>query len=341
MKEKNILVTGVAGFIGYHLISRLMLFWEGEVIGLDNINDYYEQKLKFDRLVNLGIEKGDINKNQSIKSSKYSNFSFIFGDICDDHLLEEIFQGKKIDIVIHLAAQAGVRYSLINPSAYIQNNIQGFLNILEGARKHNIKFLFYASSSSVYGDNKKQPFNVFDSVDNQASLYAVTKRSNELMANVYSKLYGVKSIGMRFFTVYGPWGRPDMAPFIFADKIIKKKPIKLFNWGVMERDFTYIDDVIESIVLLMRKFHLGTSDKLYQLVNIGHGSPCSLISFVNAIESSMGIQAIKEFEPMQKGDVASTYADIKGLQELTGYNPKVSIHEGVGRFIEWFNKYYP
>lgn len=331
----NILVTGAAGFIGSHLSKRLLN--EGyEVIGIDNINDYYDQKLKWDRLEWI----------------KHPKFKFEKVSLEDRERINDIFIEYKPAIVVNLAAQAGVRYSLVNPYAYIDSNIVGFINILEACRHHNVEHLIYASSSSVYGANTKMPFSVHDNVDHPISLYAATKKANELMAHTYSHLYGLPTTGLRFFTVYGPWGRPDMALFLFTKAILNGEPIKVFNNGNMMRDFTYIDDIVESIYRLIQKKpepnpnwdgknpDPGTSYAPYRVYNIGNSNPVNLMDFITAIEEKLGIEAKKEFLPLQAGDVPATYADVEDLYNEINFRPQTSIKEGVSKFIDWYLDYY-
>lgn len=337
----KILVTGAAGFIGFHL--SLKLISKGfNVVGLDNINDYYDVNLKYDRLKELGITKKESSeyKNNCISSIYPTQFSFIRLNLEDKESLTNLFKEQKFDVVCNLAAQAGVRYSIENPDAYIQSNIVGFLNILECSRHNQIKHLLYASSSSVYGQNKKVPFFEEDLVDHPISLYAATKKSNELMAHTYSHLYNIPTTGLRFFTVYGPWGRPDMAPMLFADAICNDRPINVFNNGNMSRDFTYIDDIISGIILLLNApSNTENKSSLFRILNIGNGNPQSLEYFISTIETHLGKKAFKNFLPMQPGDVPRTWADIKRLQKL-GYKSNISIESGVGKFINWFVKYY-
>tara|TARA_B100000378_G_scaffold206253_1_gene169508 strand:+ start:11849 stop:12862 length:1014 start_codon:yes stop_codon:yes gene_type:complete len=335
----KILVTGAAGFIGFHLSEKLLQ--QGHtLVGLDNINDYYDVNLKYARLRELGVERAEAEKWFVKANSKLHNeFSFVRMNLEDREELPNLFEIEKFDIVCNLAAQAGVRYSLENPESYIDSNIVGFLNILECCRHNKIKHLLYASSSSVYGESKNEIFSVEDNVDHPISLYAATKKSNELMAYTYSHLYGIPTTGLRFFTVYGPWGRPDMALFLFTDAIAKGNPIKIFNNGDMSRDFTYIDDIISGIQVLLNKEQGKDKQPPYFLANIGNGSPQSLMDFVEAIEESMGRKATKQFLPMQPGDVPRTSADVKALEEL-GYRSSVNISEGVEEFVNWYKKFY-
>ena len=331
------LVTGAAGFIGFHLAWRLLKDGN-EVTGLDNLNNYYEVDLKLDRLKIL---------------QEYQAFTFHKASLEDSQAVEGIFNSCKFDAVLHLAAQAGVRYSLENPIVYIDSNITGFLNILEACRHHKAGHLVFASSSSVYGANTMVPYSVRDNVDHPLSLYAATKKSNELMAHTYSHLFGLPVTGLRFFTVYGPWGRPDMAPFLFTKAIFENKPVMVFNYGNMERDFTFIDDIIESIVRLINKIpqpdekgadgapYPGTSrTAAYRIYNIGNSKPVRLEEFISVLEDKTGIKAVKEYFPMQPGDVPATYADIDDLVRDTGFRPLISIQEGVGRFVQWYREYY-
>ncbi len=338
MKFKKILITGAAGFIGYHIIKSLLN--EGiEMVGLDNINDYYNVNLKYARLAELGIpaEKAKIF-GQSVQSAISSEFRFIRMNLEDKEALSRLFKKEQFDAVINMAAQAGVRYSIENPSSYIESNIVGFLNILEACRNNKIKHLVYASSSSVYGESAKVPFSEDDKVDHPISLYAATKKSNELMAHTYSHLYKIPTSGLRFFTVYGPWGRPDMAPILFANAIINNQPIKVFNNGNMSRDFTYIDDIIKGILVTLN--NPSTQDTApYQLFNIGNGSPLALDQFINELELNLGKVAEKIFMPMQPGDVSRTWADMTHLKNL-GYKSTTSIHDGVKSFVDWFKTSY-
>jgi UDP-glucuronate 4-epimerase len=332
----NILVTGAAGFIGYHLSSRLLQ--EGHrVIGVDNINDYYDTRLKNDRLSRL---------------KRHPHFAFHKTDLADRERLAQIFSGAGVDIVVHLAAQAGVRYSLENPQAYVNSNLVGFVNILECCRHHAIKHLVFASSSSVYGANTRMPFSVHHNVDHPVSLYAATKKSNELMAHTYSHLFDLPCTGLRFFTVYGPWGRPDMALFLFTRAILEGTPIEVFNHGRMQRDFTYIDDIVEGIVRVMVKVPVpnprwsgsspdpGSSYTRYKIYNIGNNNPVQLSDFISEIEKALNRPAEKRYLPMQPGDVPATYADIDELVKDVGFKPQTPLSEGIAKFIAWYKAYY-
>ena len=318
---------GAAGFFGYHLTSALLARGDS-VVGFDNLNDYYAVGLKKARLAQL---------------DGLSGFTFVEGGLEDAVQLELVFETHAFDSVVNLAAQAGVRYSLENPRAYIDSNIVGFSNILECARQYQIKHLVYASSSSVYGMNRKVPFAVGDHVDHPVSLYAATKKADELMAHSYSHLFSIPMTGLRFFTVYGPWGRPDMAYYLFADAITRGEPIKVFNNGEMSRDFTYIDDVVEGLVRVIDKPATpepGASSAPYRLFNIGNNNPVTLMDFISCIEGAFGKTAVKEMLPMQPGDVVSTYADIDELEEWVGYRPTTSIEQGITKFAEWYQAYY-
>lgn len=332
----KILVTGAAGFIGSTLSHRLLARGD-TVVGLDNLNDYYSVQLKLDRLARLTPQPG---------------FRFVKLDVADREGMAALFAAEKFDRVIHLAAQAGVRYSIQNPHAYVDSNLVGFINILEGCRHHQVQHLTYASSSSVYGGNTKMPFSEHDSVDHPVSLYAATKKANELMAHTYSHLYGLPTTGLRFFTVYGPWGRPDMALFLFTKAILEGKPINVFNNGQMQRDFTYVDDIVEGVVRVSD--HIAepnpgyrpetadpaTSNVPYRVFNIGNHNPVPLMDFVGAIETALGRTAEKNFMPLQDGDVPATYADVDALEAWTGFTPKTTIQEGIGRFVAWYRDYY-
>lgn len=336
-KIKKIFVTGVAGFIGYHLTKRLIQ--EGYIVcGIDNLNDYYDIKLKESRLKELGIDKVD-----DIKSiSKDGNFIFYKIDLINKQNITKIFLSNKFLTIIHLAAQAGVRYSIDNPDKYIESNIIGFYNILEIARQFKIRNLLFASSSSVYGNNSKMPFIETEETSQPESLYAATKKSNEVMAYSYSKLYNFNTIGLRFFTVYGPWGRPDMSPFLFANAIVNNEKINLFNNGNMERDFTYIDDIIDGILSLNEYYTRSKCDKNNhsEIYNIGKGNSVKILDFIEEIEKNLSSKANLNQMPMQMGDVYKTYSSTNKLRKLTGYSAKVNIETGVKYFIDWYKKYY-
>ena len=334
----KILVTGAAGFIGFH-VSNKLIDLGFEVYGIDNLNAYYDVRLKLDRLKELGIDIQSelFMRQQEVKSGSNESFRFSQMDLVDEHRLDHLFLKEKFDAVINLAAQAGVRYSIENPKAYIQANVVGFMNILEACRSNQIKHLIYASSSSVYGNQQKVPFSEKDRVDHPISLYAATKKSNELMAHVYSHLYGLKTTGLRFFTVYGPWGRPDMAPFLFTKAILNETPIKVFNNGDLMRDFTYIDDIVKGIIEVL------ITDKIqenYNIYNIGNNTPVKLLDFIQAVEGACNKKAQLDFYPMQDGDVYQTFADIEDLKAVTGYIPKVKINEGIQEFVNWYKAYF-
>ena len=339
----KILVTGAAGFIGFYT-AKALISKGHRVIGLDNINDYYDINLKYARLKELGIlrEKAEQFGKISTSDTHPDSFSFIRLNLEDRQALPQLFKNENFDAVCNLAAQAGVRYSLENPEAYIDSNIVGFLNILECCRHHNIQHLIYASSSSVYGLNKKTPFETTDNVDHPISLYAATKKSNELMAHTYSHLYGFATTGLRFFTVYGPWGRPDMAMFLFTDAMVQGRPIKVFNQGQMERDFTYIDDITEGVVRILEKDvkpRIAKGEK-YKVYNIGNNNSVKLLDFIEAIEENLGIKAQRELLPMQPGDVEKTWANVDELIKDYDYRPNTSIRKGVAHFIAWYKDYY-
>lgn len=331
----KILVTGIAGFIGFHVCKKLTE--EGySVVGLDNINNYYDINLKLSRLKELGFE--DINELQTFYNSSKSSTIFIKGDLEDEKIWQDVLSELKITNIIHLAAQAGVRYSLENPKAYISSNIDGFLNVLEFCKKHQLENLIYASSSSVYGIDSKQPFSESEKCDKPVSLYAATKRANEMMAHTYNHLYSINSIGLRFFTVYGPWGRPDMAPMLFTDAAYKGGVIKVFNHGNQSRDFTYIDDIVNGITSIFKK-----KEKIIKgasVCNIGNGSPVNLMDFIKMIENEIGIEINKEFVDAQPGDVAITYANTSKLAREVNYMPKVDISLGIKKFINWYKIYH-
>lgn len=345
------LVTGAAGFIGFH-VTKNLLESGNHVIALDNINDYYDVELKFSRLKLLGLNREAFEWNKPVSSTLYPEFTFVRANVEDREFMELFFRENEIDVVVHLAAQAGVRYSIENPYAYIQSNINGFMNILEGCRHNKIKHLVYASSSSVYGMNAKVPFSEKDGVDHPVSLYAATKKSNELMAHTYSHLYGIPTSGLRFFTVYGPWGRPDMSPFLFADAILNDRPIKVFNNGDMLRDFTYIDDITEGVIQVLKTIPKGnkkwdpmhpdpsSSTAPYKIYNLGNSSPVKLMDFIENIEKATGRRAEKIFMPMQSGDVYQTFADTTILENEFGFKPKTTIEEGVNKTVKWFMDYY-
>lgn len=334
--DKNILITGCAGFIGFHAAKRLLE--DGyKVVGLDNLNDYYDVKLKKDRLAIL---------------QDCDAFIFIEASLEDRDALEKAFREHSFGRVLHLAAQAGVRYSLENPHAYVDSNLVGFLNILEGCRHSGVKHLVFASSSSVYGANTRKPFSVHHNVDHPVSLYAATKKANELMAHTYSSLYGLPVTGLRFFTVYGPWGRPDMALFKFTAAILKGEPIEVYNYGKMKRDFTYVDDVVEGVVRLVEIIPQpdsgwngddpdpGTSYAPYRIYNIGNNKPVELLYFIEALEKALGKKAEKKLLPLQKGDVVETYADVDDLMRDVGFSPDTPVEEGIKRFVDWYRNYY-
>ena len=334
--NETVLITGAAGFIGSFLVKRFLKSGY-KVIGIDNINSYYDKNLKLKRLKNI--------KEYSIKN----NFNWLFykSNIEDKNYMRQIFLDKKPQIVVNLAAQAGVRYSIVNPYSYVESNLLGFSNILDLCQTHDVKHLVYASSSSVYGANKEFPFSEEQKVDTPLSFYAATKISNEMMAHAYSNIYNLPITGLRFFTVYGPWGRPDMAPMIFADKILQKKPITVFNHGNMSRDFTFISDIIEGTYLCCLKvptpnddYKLGKPSIPHRIFNIGNGNPVKLLDFVELLEEALSIKAIKVFDNIQPGDVESTYASTQNLEEWIGYKPLVTIKEGVGIFSNWYLKYY-
>jgi UDP-glucuronate 4-epimerase len=333
---KKYLVTGAAGFIGFFVAQRLCALGH-QVVGLDNLNDYYEVSLKEARLAIL---------------QKEPNFRFVRMDLADKNVVAQLFAQEKFERVIHLAAQAGVRYSLDNPMTYVDSNLLGHMTILEGCRHHKVEHLVYASSSSVYGLNKKMPFSTADSVDHPVSLYAATKKANELMSHTYSHLYDIPTTGLRFFTVYGPWGRPDMALFKFTRAILEGRPIDIYNNGDLSRDFTYIDDIVEGILRIQDVIPTRNADWTvesgspadssapYRIYNIGNGRPVKLMDFVAALEAALGKVAEKNFMPMQPGDVYATYADTRSLFDATGYQPDITVTDGVGRFVEWYKSFY-
>lgn len=338
----KILVTGAAGFIGYHVCQKLIEN-KHRVIGIDNLNDYYTVDLKLARLGQLGIDpKQALEYHKEIKSSTAESFKFVRMDLADREQLPKLFAKEKITVVCNLAAQAGVRYSLENPEAYIDSNIVGFLNILECCRNFHIKHLVYASSSSVYGLSPSPHFKTTDVTDTPISLYAASKKSNELMAHTYSHLFGLRTTGLRFFTVYGPWGRPDMAMFLFTEAILQGKPINVFNNGELERDFTYIDDIVTGVVKILEDDHTEAYDKqqAYHIYNIGNNTPVQLMAFIRAIEKEIGTKAKLNMMEMQPGDVKKTWADIAGLRRDYGYSPKTPVETGIHHFMEWYKAFY-
>lgn len=348
----NYLVTGAAGFIGFHVVNYLV--GRGDtVLGLDSINAYYDRELKYARLAQAGIQRDNIQLGVPLTSSSQGNYRFVQQDLGDKESLLQLFETEQLDVVIHLAAQAGVRNSLYHPEDYIHSNITGFLNLLECCRFHPVKHLVFASSSSVYGSNEKMPFSTADPVDHPISLYAATKKSNELMAHAYSHLFGIPTTGLRFFTVYGPWGRPDMAYFLFADAISKGKPIKVYNQGLMKRDFTYIDDIVDGIVRVADRPATANTNfdpqhpdpasaaAPFKLYNLGNSTSVPLMEFIEAVEQGLGKKAVKEFLPLQPGDVTDTHADISALQQDLGYHPSTSVQQGVAQFTKWYLNFYP
>lgn len=344
----KILVTGSAGFIGFHLVNKLLQSGN-TVVGIDNINDYYDVELKYSRLNACGISRRAEQWHSEEQSSIFPGYKFIRMNLEDREKLNHLFEVERFDVICNLAAQAGVRYSLENPHAYISSNIVGFMNILEACRYNKIQHLVYASSSSVYGNSDKMPLSVSDPVDNPISLYAATKKSNELMAHTYSHLFNLRTTGLRFFTVYGPWGRPDMAPILFANAISNSIAIKVFNNGNLERDFTYIDDIVEGITRVIESTSADSvqpetsnrqSASHYSIYNIGNGNPVKLLDFIETMETALGKKAIKDFLPMQPGDVYKTFADINALKNDFGYEPNTSVQKGIGEFVKWFKEYY-
>jgi len=335
----KILVTGAAGFIGLHTCRKLLERGD-EVVGLDNINDYYDTNLKFARLAECGIDEKAAVWKKPVQSCKYPKYRFVRMDLHDREQLPLLFAEEHFDRAINLAAQAGVRYSIENPWAYVDSNLVGFVNLLECCRRFGIEHLVYASSSSVYGGNQKVPFGEDDMVDNPVSLYAATKKSDELMASCYSKLYDIPATGLRFFTVYGPWGRPDMAPMLFAKAITSGNPIKVFNNGNMMRDFTYIDDIVEGVVRVIDRVPDAAPDgRKHAVYNIGCSNPINLMDFIEELENALGRKSDKIFLPMQQGDVYQTYADTSKLERRFGYKPSVPLGKGIGKFVEWFDVY--
>lgn len=347
----KILITGTAGFIGFHLAKKLLERGE-QVIGLDAINDYYDIRVKHGRLSETGIEKDKIEYGKLIQSENYSNYQFIQLKLEDKENLQKLFAEQKFDKVINLAAQAGVRYSLTNPDAYVDSNIIGFMNILECCRNYHIKHLTYASSSSVYGLNEKQPFSTKDHVDHPISLYAASKKANELMAHTYSHLFKIPTTGLRFFTVYGPWGRPDMALFLFTKAIFENQPIDVFNYGEMQRDFTFIDDIVEGVIRVndnppkenpgwnADSDDASTSSAPYKVYNIGNNNPVKLMDFITALENKIGKTAEKNMLPIQAGDVPSTFADVSDLIRDMDYQPQTTIQQGIDKFVDWYRDFF-
>ena len=347
----KILVTGTAGFIGSFLANRLIARGD-EVIGLDSVNDYYDISVKYGRLDRVGIDSSKVEYNQLMQSSKHPNYKFIKMNLEDKENIDALFKAEKFDKVCNLAAQAGVRYSLINPQAYVDANIVGFVNIIEACRHNDIKHLAYASSSSVYGLNESMPFSTSDNVDHPVSLYAVSKKANELMAHTYSHLFGLPTTGLRFFTVYGPWGRPDMALFLFTKAILEDKPIDVFNFGKMKRDFTYVDDIVEGVTRVIdnppkgkpewtgQKPDPSCSKAPYKIYNIGNSSPVLLMDFIEAIEKAIGKTAEKNMMPLQPGDVPATWANVDDLVEDLDYKPAAPIQTGVDNFVKWYREFY-
>lgn len=347
----KVLVTGVAGFIGYHLTIRLANAGY-EVVGVDNVNDYYDPSLKWNRLRNLGILSEVTHENTPVQSEHFPRVRFVKLDLKDKASVDKLFAEEQFDRVCHLAAQAGVRYSLENPYTYIDNNIVAFLNILEACRHNGVKHLAYASSSSVYGLNQNMPFRPDKGVDHPVSLYAASKKSNEMMAHTYSHLFGIPTTGLRFFTVYGPWGRPDMALFLFTKAILKGEPIDVYNYGNMLRDFTYIDDIVEGVFRVINKAaepdpdwdpkdpRPDTSSAPYRIYNIGNNGPVKLMDFIEAIEKATGKKAIMNMMPIQPGDVPATFADCSTLEKDMGYRPGTPVEEGIANFVTWYRDYY-
>ncbi|WP_339703653.1 NAD-dependent epimerase [Algoriphagus aquimarinus] len=345
------LVTGTAGFIGFHVAQQLLERGD-EVVGLDIINDYYDINLKYARLAHMGIQRDQVKKGEMVQSDTVEGYRFIQLDLSVKEPLLDLFAQEKFDVVIHLAAQAGVRYSLSHPEVYIESNIVAYLNILEACRFHPVKHLVYASSSSVYGSNEKMPFSTSDSVDHPISLYAASKKSNELMAHTYSHLFNIPTTGLRFFTVYGPWGRPDMALFLFTEAILKDEPIQVFNYGNMKRDFTYIDDIVKGVIKVAdrpaspnaefdsQNPDPGSSKAPYKVYNIGNSSPVLLMDYIHAVEKGLGKEAKMNMLPLQPGDVPASHAEVSDLVRDTGYKPDTPIDQGVKSFTDWYLDYY-
>ena len=347
----KILITGTAGFIGFHLTKRLAL--EGlNIVGLDIINNYYDVNLKYRRLEQLGIDVNQIRKNKIVSSKLIDNLRFVQADIADYDFIVEFMKKERFDYVVNLAAQPGVRYSIENPKAYVHSNIDGFMSILEGARQSEVKHLVYASTSSVYGLNTVMPLKETTPTEHPMALYAATKKANEMMAHSYSHLFNLPTSGLRFFTVYGPWGRPDMALFLFAEAMRKGEPINVFNHGKMIRDFTYVDDVVESITRLMQKppqrnenwngneLRIDMSSAPYRIFNVGNGSPVELMRYINALECALGIEGKYNMMDVQPGDVLATHADTSAIEEYIGFKPETSVEKGIDEFVKWYKKYY-
>jgi len=352
----NILITGAAGFIGYYL-SKALLARGDSVTGIDNLNDYYDVNLKYARLADLGIDTAALPQGRPLASTQHADYTFLLLDLAEREGMAQLFRDNAFDVVVNLGAQAGVRYSIDNPASYVDANLVGFANVLEGCRQSQVKHLVYASSSSVYGMNVKQPFSLDDRVDYPISLYAATKKSNELMAHTYSHLFGIPATGLRFFTVYGPFGRPDMAYYKFTRAILEGRPIDVYNHGEMLRDFTYIDDIVEGVVRVIDRIpqpsyalvqggrgnegeRISNAQAPYKLYNIGNNQPVSLRRFIDAIEAACGRKAVENHLPMQPGDVPVTYADVDDLIADTGFKPATSVEDGIARFVSWYRDYY-
>jgi UDP-glucuronate 4-epimerase len=347
----KVLITGTAGFIGFHLANKLIARGD-EVVGLDCINDYYDPNVKYGRLDYAGIDQNDIKYNKLTQSSKKANYRFIKLQLEDKDNLDNLFELEQFDSVCNLAAQAGVRYSIENPMAYIDANIKGFINILESCRNNGVKNLSYASSSSVYGLNESYPFSTSDNVDHPMSLYAATKKSNELMAHTYSHLYGISTTGLRFFTVYGPWGRPDMALFLFTKAALEGRSIDVFNYGEMLRDFTYVDDIVEGVIRIIdnpaqpnpewsgKQPDPSTSSSPYKIYNIGNNDPVKLMDFIEAIENALGKKIQKNMMPLQAGDVPATFANVDDLVRDLDYKPSTSVQKGIDNFVAWYREFF-
>jgi len=349
----KILITGTAGFIGFHLVNKILAKHpDAQLVGLDIINDYYDINLKYARLDEHGIQARDMKERDIKQSEKLSGYRFLKADLADHDFVVDFMKDEKFDYVVNLAAQAGVRYSIDNPRAYLHSNVDGFLSILEGSRHSNVKHVVYASTSSVYGLNTGMPLSESTATEHPMALYAASKKANEMMAHSYSHLFNLPTTGLRFFTVYGPWGRPDMALFLFTDAMLKNEPIKVFNHGKMIRDFTYVGDIAESLSRLMVKPaqsnpdwdgnppHSATSSAPYQIFNIGNSSPVPLMDYIGALEKALGKEAKKNYMPMQPGDVPATHADASALEAYVGFRPKTKVEDGVQAFIDWYNSYY-